>query len=294
MDSTTVLRPTIKEPIVIFEQEVVNKHFEIVNTFIGVPSGTSNTFSPQGEIINMTPYSTSTQLINDTITYFNTPYEIIKDVEIARYITPYGIQFDLGPNGFAWIYDVTDYQDYLRNTVDLAAHNTQELLDLRFAFIEGIPPRDLHKREPIWSDFRNYNFANMANDVVLPATNVVLSDTSEMFKIKTRMSGHGQVGDYACCEWVNNNHQINVNGVPRFQWNIWQDTECGENPNIGQGLFGGIIVVGIASDMQPLGKARQHRNQCGCGERRIKIGVGPTFALPTTYRCCNTGDVLLA
>jgi hypothetical protein len=183
----------------------------------------------------MTPYSTSTQLINDTITYFNTPYEIIKDVEIARYITPYGIQFDLGPNGFAWIYDVTDYQDYLRNTVDLAAHNTQELLDLRFAFIEGIPPRDLHKREPIWSDFRNYNFANMANDIVLPATNVVLSDTSEMFKIKTRMTGHGQVGDYACCEWVNNNHQINVNGVPRFQWNIWQDTECGENPNIGQG-----------------------------------------------------------
>lgn len=235
MESTTVLRPSIKEPIVIFEQEVVNKHFEIVNSYIGVPSGTSNTFSSQGEIINMTPYSTSTQLINDTITYFNTPYEIIKDVEIARYITPYGIQFDLGPNGFAWIYDVTDYQDYLRNTVDLAAHNTQELLDLRFAFIEGIPPRDLHKREPIWSDFRSYNFANMANDAVLPATNVVLSDTSEMFKIKTRMSGHGQVGDYACCEWVNNNHQINVDGVPRFQWNIWQDTECGENPNIGQG-----------------------------------------------------------
>ena len=235
MDSTTVIRPSIKEPIVIFEQEVVNKHFEIFNSFIGVPSGTSNTFSPQGEIINTTPYSTSTQLINDTITYYNTPYEIIKDVEIARYITPYGIQFDLGPNGFAWIYDVTDYQDYLRNTVDLAAHNTQELLDLRFAFIEGIPPRDLHKREPIWSDFRSYNFGNMANDIVLPATNVLLSDTSEMFKIKTRMSGHGKVGDYACCEWVNNNHQINVNGVPRFQWNIWQDTECGENPNIGQG-----------------------------------------------------------
>ena len=119
--------------------------------------------------------------------------------------------------------------------MDLAAHNTQELLDLRFAFIEGIPPRDLHKREPIWSDFRSYNFGNMANDIVLPATNVLLSDTSEMFKIKTRMSGHGQVGDYACCEWVNNNHQINVNGVPRFQWNIWLDTECGENPNIGQG-----------------------------------------------------------
>lgn len=109
------------------------------------------------------------QLVNEQITYYNPPYELVKDVEIARYITPYGIQFDLGPNGFSWIYDVTDYQDYLRNTVDLAAHNTQELLDLKFAFIEGIPPRDLHKREPIWSDFRSYGFANMANDVDLQA-----------------------------------------------------------------------------------------------------------------------------
>lgn len=235
LQTNTVNRPSLKEPIVIFEQAVVNQHFEIVNSFIGAPEGSSNTISPQGELINILPYSTSNQLLNDTLTYYNDPYELIKDVEIARYITPYGIQFDLGPNGFAWIYDVTDYQDYLRDTVDLAAHNTQELLDLRFAFIEGIPPRDLHKREPIWSDFRSYNFGNMANDVVLPATNIVLSDTSEMFKIKTRMSGHGQVGDYACCEWVNNNHQIKVDGVPRFNWNIWQNTECGENPNIGQG-----------------------------------------------------------
>ena len=75
----------------------------------------------------------------------------------------------------------------------------------------------------------------MAGDAVLQNKPVVLSDTSAMFKVKTRMSGHGQVGNYACCEWVANDHGISVNGIPRFNWNIWQTTECGDNPNIGQG-----------------------------------------------------------
>ncbi|MFM7474116.1 MAG: T9SS type A sorting domain-containing protein, partial [Crocinitomicaceae bacterium] len=102
-------------------------------------------------------------------------------------------------------------------------------------FIEGIPPRDLHKREPIWSDFRSYGFANMANDIDLQAKKIHLADTSQNFKIKTRMSGHGQVGNMACCEWVPNSHQIKVDGISRFNWNIWEATDCGDNPNIGQG-----------------------------------------------------------
>jgi hypothetical protein len=106
---------------------------------------------------------------------------------------------------------------------------------LKFAFIEGIPPRDVHKREPIWADFRSYGFANMANDTDLSEKAVLLSDTSDMFKVKTRLSGHGQVGNGACCEWVPNDHSIKVDGVTRYSWNIWQTTECGDNPNTGQG-----------------------------------------------------------
>ncbi len=233
--NVTVTEKRLKPRTVIFEQQAVNRHFEITNAYVGTLQGNNIQYDENGQILAQVPFVVTNQLLNEPITYYNPPYEIVKDVEIARYITPYGIQFDLGPNGFAWIYDVTDYQDYLKNVVDLAAHNTQELLDLKFAFIEGIPPRDLHKREPIWSDFRSYNFANMANDVDLQAKKIALSDTSENFKIKTRMSGHGQVGNNACCEWVPNNHQIKVDGVSRFNWNIWQTTDCGDNPNIGQG-----------------------------------------------------------
>ncbi|MDP4637498.1 MAG: peptide-N-glycosidase F-related protein [Crocinitomicaceae bacterium] len=223
------------EPTVIYELQAVTNHFEIVNAYVGTLSGNETVYNATGQVVTQTPYTCATSILNEAILYFQTPYEIVHDVEIARYITPYGIQFDLGPQGFSWIYDVTDYQQYLKDVVDLAAHNTQELLDLKFAFIEGIPPRDVHKREPIWADFGNYNFANLANDISLPATDVSLSDTSGMFKIKTRLSGHGQVGNGACCEWVPNNHQVKIDGVSRFNWNIWQTTECGDNPNISQG-----------------------------------------------------------
>ncbi|MEY4128173.1 MAG: hypothetical protein RL737_2362 [Bacteroidota bacterium] len=235
VQTTMVSQARPIEPVVIFEQAAVNRHFEIVNSYRGVPQGSSYTFSPQGAVVSTGAVSSDLQLINDTILYHEQPYEIVKDVEIARYITPYGINFDLGPNGFSWIYDVTDYQQYLHGVVDLAAHNTQELLDLKFAFVKGIPPRDVHKREPIWADWRSYNYGQMANDVVLQNKPVVLSDTSQMFKIKTRMSGHGQVGNAACCEWVPNDHRISIDGTPRYNWNIWQTTECGDNPNIGQG-----------------------------------------------------------
>ena len=235
LDTIMVNQPRLVEPITVFEQAPLHSHFDIVQSYRGAAAGNTYTFNTSGNVIQNSPLGSNIQLLNDSILYFEAPYEIVKDVEIARYITPYGIQFDLGPNGFCWIYDVTDYQMYLKNTVDLAAHNTQELLDLRFAFIEGIPPRDVHKREPIWSDWRSYNYANMANDAVLSAKPMVLNDTSSTFKIKTRMSGHGQVGNAACCEWVPNDHLIRINGIPRFNWNIWQTTECGDNPNIGQG-----------------------------------------------------------
>ena len=223
------------EPEIIYEFQNIDRHFEITNAFIGAPRGAELKTDISGVIISSIDYATTELLDNEQITYYQLPFEIIHDVEIARYITPYGIQFDLGPNGFAWIYDVTDYQDYLNGVVDLAAHNTQELLDLSFAFIEGTPPREVHKREPIWSDFRSYNFAAMAEDQVLAEKKILLSDTSGGFKIKTRMSGHAQVGNAACCEWVSNDHAMMVDGVTRFEWDIFEEEDCGNNPLIGQG-----------------------------------------------------------
>lgn len=224
-----------KEPEVVFEFGQVYNHLEITNAFLATPEGAEDVYDITGTIIGSTPFSGTDVLNNEGVTYYEAPYEIIHDVEIGRFITPYGIQFDLGPQGFSWVYDVTDYQKYLKDVVDLAAHNTQELIDLKFAFIEGIPPRDVHDREPIWSEWKSYSYANLDNDNSLPATQVMLSDTSEMFKIKTRFTGHGHNGSVNCCEWDSKDHMISVDGTEVFNWEIWEETACGDNPNVSQG-----------------------------------------------------------
>ncbi|MCE3296922.1 MAG: hypothetical protein K0R65_2636 [Crocinitomicaceae bacterium] len=225
----------LKEPVVVFEYSPLNRHFDIVNSRVGVLSGDEIVYNELNQVVSQTPFTGSSTMNNSDISYYQQPVERVNDVEIGRYITPYGIGFDLGPNGFTYMYDVTDYQQYLMNDVDLEAHNTQELIDLRFAFIEGIPPRDVHSRQPIWSEWRSYQYSDMDNNNVLQAVNIDLADTSEMFKIKTRFTGHGHNGSVNCCEWDPKTHTINVDGVPRFNWEIWQASECGDNPNIGQG-----------------------------------------------------------
>jgi hypothetical protein len=231
----SVLVTQFPTPSVVFEYQPGPHSFHIVSNMLTYDQGTIDTLASNGTVIQSTPSTVTATLTNQTITYYQFPFEEVNDIEIGRYITPYGIGFDLGPQGFTWIYDVTDYQKYLHGAVDLAAHNTQELIDLKFAFVEGIPARDVHDIQPIWNNWTSYNYADMANDVVLQAKQVVLSDTSENFKIRTRLTGHGQVGTGACCEWQDKQHKLIIDGVERFSWSIWRTDGCGENPNTAQG-----------------------------------------------------------
>ncbi|MES2798534.1 MAG: LamG-like jellyroll fold domain-containing protein [Bacteroidota bacterium] len=233
--SDSVLASAFANPSVVFEYQAQPHTFHIVNNFLSYDVGSIDTAYVNGTVYASGASTVDQTLNNSTITYYQVPFELVNDIEIGRFITPYGIGFDLGPQGFTWIYDVTDYQKYLHGLVDLAAHNTQELIDLKFAFIEGIPPRDVHNIQPIWSNWKSYNYGEMANDVVLQSTPVLLSDTSDMFTVKTRMTGHGHNGNGSCCEWQDKEHRILIDGVERAAWHIWKPHQCGENPNIGQG-----------------------------------------------------------
>ena len=77
------------------------------------------------------------------------PFEVVDRYELYRYITPYGIGLDLDEDGWSWWYDVTDYMHLLRDSVQLEAGNWQELLDLKFHFIEGEPAREVLRN--IWA-----------------------------------------------------------------------------------------------------------------------------------------------
>lgn len=238
LDSTLITDSVLVDPIDVTEYQVDGRKFIIAGIDHVYPVGYGYTYDHTGAKIDSTYHGADVSFTNDSIFYYEEPYEIIDPIEIGRYITPYGIGFDLGPNGFTYIYDVSDYQQFLFGDVDFAAHNTQELIDVQFKFIVGTPPRDVINVEKIWGNHGSHTYANLDNDVSLPAIDVDLDPNGDMFKIRTRITGHGHNGSNNCCEWGNGqgrDHELWIDGVQRFVWEIWQETECGDNPNIGQG-----------------------------------------------------------
>jgi hypothetical protein len=153
-------------------------------------------------------------------------------VEIARFITPYGKRLDLGLNGFTWIYDVSDYAPLLKGEVDLQAGNGQELIDLRFAFIEGE-----HESEPLSITniypFGSYTYEQLSDNQKLSSEMVRFNPRASRAIVRTRISGHGHAGPRNCCEWDPKTHFLLINGDTLYRWQVWRD--CGFNPVHPQG-----------------------------------------------------------
>lgn len=153
-------------------------------------------------------------------------------VEIARFITPYGKRLDLGLNGFTWVYDVTPYAPLLKGAVDLQAGNGQELIDLRFAFIEGMAEKDPIDVRNVYP-FGSHTYEKLANDEALSEELFRFNPDTKQAYIRARISGHGHAGPKNCCEWDPKTHFMLINGDTLYDWIVWRD--CGMNPVHPQG-----------------------------------------------------------
>lgn len=181
---------------------------------------TSASYPIQGEVVDYN---------NTSLGYFSEPFEVIDRYELSRYITPYGINLTLGPDGWAWVFDVTDYAPLLKDSVELECGNWQELLDLKFAFIEGTPPRDVKNVTAFW---KGTHYLSNWDETILPQT-YAPGDGESMWRLKTRASGHGFGQGNNCAEFCYNTHSVKVNNVPQWSWEIMQ--ECADNPLYPQG-----------------------------------------------------------
>ena len=155
--------------------------------------------------------------------------------EIGRFITPYGINLSLGPDGFTWVFDVTDYAPILVGSKRVTAGNKQELLDLRFEFIKGVPARDPISVTRLW-DAGNPGYADIVNDVALAPTTVQLDENASMYRVNVRPQGgnfNGGANTDNCAEFCDREHWLTIDGTERFRWNVWK--ECGANPVFPQG-----------------------------------------------------------
>ena len=158
-------------------------------------------------------------------------YSPVVRYEIGRYITPYGINLDLGPEGTMWLFDVTDYAPLLRGSVYLQAGNNQELLDLKFLMIEGKPTRSVRSIRNVWDG--SFTYQSLVSDQQGAARRFRLDAQASGFAVKTRSSGHGFGGPTNCAEFCPRDHRLLVNDDQAFSWNLWN--ECADNHVFPQG-----------------------------------------------------------
>ncbi|MGC6428267.1 MAG: T9SS type A sorting domain-containing protein [Flavobacteriales bacterium] len=244
VDTAIVTDSIMVNPVSLAEYESMDGYFNIANLSYLYPEGWSYTFDHNGLAIDSNQFVADNILLNDTVHYYNDPYEIVNRYEIGRYITPYGLGLDLG-DGFTWVYDITDYAHLLKGEVDINSPNRSELVDLKFALIHGTPARKVRKVSDVWSlsqfgsVWGSYTYFNLDNDNSLSNTQLFLDDETEYIKLKTIITGHGHNssnGEFPhCCEWKDNTHYLFANGNQIADWHIWQTNDCALNPVFPQG-----------------------------------------------------------
>lgn len=173
----------------------------------------------------------STIYIGDYTWYRKFP-QVIR-YELGRYITPYGNGLSLGA-GWTWTFDVSDYRTLLSDSVHLTAGNWQELLDMKFLFIEGTPPRDIVSIQNLWNGGFNYGQSSDPIESHLVPLTVSIPSTAVTARWKSRITGHGMDTPENCAEFCPKSHYFKVNGTQRFNKIVWRDN-CDVNPLYPQG-----------------------------------------------------------
>lgn len=159
-------------------------------------------------------------------------FEVVDRYELGRYITPYGNGLTLG-EGFTWTYDVTDFKSLLHDSVHISAYNQQELVDLSFEFISGIPPRDPIAIRNVWNGGFPYGTGTSIENFLDPRK-VKIPENAANSMVRMTTTGHGFGGTQNCAEFCPKIHSLLVNGVPRYDTLVWKE-DCGINPVYPQG-----------------------------------------------------------
>jgi hypothetical protein len=234
LDSVFVLDSVMNPPTQIVSYlDTINNIGMPTDTMIVWPLGYTNfIYTPQGQMIDSTMTPADGTINQSVYTYYTYFPDIIR-YEMGRYITPYGNGLSLG-SGWTWTFDVSDYRTLLKDSVDMSAGNWQELLDVKFLFIEGTPPRDVLGIRNLWNGNFDYGIASNPIDNSLQALTVDLEPNAVNARWKSRVTGHGMDTPGNCAEFCPKNHFYKVNGTTRYTKLVWRDN-CDYNPLYPQG-----------------------------------------------------------
>lgn len=162
------------------------------------------------------------------------------NVELARYITPYGLGYSSSWKG-EWYMDVSDFSGLLRDSVEVEyMHTGYEtsvgrgwIINLRFECIEGTPARPFLAMHKLWNG--NYSYGNAANPIndQLGTRSVDLSADARSIRSYIVQTGHSFGDIENCAEFCPKTRTLKMDGSTYSEELVWRDN-CGENPNFPQ------------------------------------------------------------
>jgi len=154
--------------------------------------------------------------------------------ELARLITPYA-NASYPRTNWAWqqhyYFDVTDYYPLLKDSAAIrllySGYSGGFTADIKFAFIEGTPPRNVLEVKKLWNgSFAYGNSGDPINNHLLTVT--TLAPTGSQFaEMKFTATGHGSDAN-GCGEFCSKYYQVFANGKFTQQTNLWRN-DCGSN-----------------------------------------------------------------
>ena len=154
-------------------------------------------------------------------------------LELGRFITPYATS---GTPGFSltwqqhYIFDVTDYYPILKDSATMqifySGYSWGFTGDVKFAFIEGTPERNILGHDKLWNSTYTYgDTASPIDSSLLPYTFTPPAGTQST-EMKFIITGHGSDNATGCCEFdntgVGHNYTIwaNNNVVDQYNMNV--------------------------------------------------------------------------
>ncbi len=165
-------------------------------------------------------------------------------LEIGRLITPYA---NAGAPRTPWtwlqhyVYDVTDYASLLHDNAAMrifySGYSGGFTANITFAFIEGIPERNVLDVKRLWGGSFGYGGTPDINSHFPALTETPPAGTVST-SLKFCVTGHGSDAN-GCCEFAQHNYQVMLNGNSVANTLIWRDN-CGSaelSPQSGTWLY---------------------------------------------------------
>lgn len=175
-------------------------------------------------------FVSSNKVIKQKFTPYYDVFEIINNIELGRFISPYAKTF---PKSFKYdyVYDVTDYAKYITDSSELRieyqgySYGFTATWDM--IYVEGTPAKEVIDVVNIYNGGFNYGQA-VSIEQALSAKTFTVPTGATSTKARVIITGHGGESNQNCAEFCPKKMYLKLNNSQIAEQMVWKD-DCGSN-----------------------------------------------------------------